>query len=84
MFATIRASRAIRRSSGRRKGRGKLLRCSTFNGGSYTTAPIYHDTVSNPELQTSRSKDSNYTQIAPYNSNSGRGAGHSLIFFSSS
>ena len=67
MFAAVRASRAIRRSSGRRKGRGKLLRCSTFNGGAYTTGHIYHDTVSNPELQTSRSKDSTYTQIAPYN-----------------
>lgn len=68
MFAAVRASRAIKRSSGRRKGRGKLLHCSTFNGPKNQSQACYHDVASDPQLQTSSSLDNNYTQIAPFNS----------------
>ena len=81
MFAAVRASRAIRRSSGRRKGRGKLLHCSTFNGPRNQPHPCYHDVASDPEFQTSSSLDNNYTQIAPYNTSaSHHGRAYTYLF----
>jgi hypothetical protein len=81
MFAAVRASRAIKRSSGRRKGRVKLLHSSTFYGGVYQTAPIYHAIQQDPQLQTSRVKDDNYTHIVPWNSNTRSGGASNTYLF---
>lgn len=81
MFAAVRASRAIKRSSGRRKGRVKLLHSSTFYGGYNVNGPIYHAVAPDPQIQTSLVKDGNYTQIAPWNSSaSPGGAAYTYLF----
>ena len=80
MFAAVRASRAIKRSSGRRKGRGKLLECSAFYGPLWVRSQRgYYAAASNPQFQTSRSKDDTYTQIVPWNSDS-RSAANTYFF----